>query len=417
MIVHDELDLPLGIVRVKAGGGLAGHNGLRSIKAHLHSDAFTRVRIGIGKPPGGKERGADHVLTARPGATAPSWRSASRWPPMPSNASWPRAWQPPRTGSMDEVPPDRSLMAATKAAATPTVAPPSGPSSAAPTDGTDLPAGPAGVLAPLLPLLRSDRPSPACTACGPGWWPSPSRPEPSPWPGWPRPRGGGRLWWRCRPTSKPNGWLTIWPPSSAPTRSRCARRGRPCRSSGSAPASRPWAGACGPCGGWVAGEGARRIASPGFWWLRCDHSCNDSAPTSRTPPRWSSARASRSMPRRWWPSWSAWGTGGSIRSSTGASWRCGGRSSTCSARPPTCRSASTCGATRWTGSASSRWATSDRPRTWPRSRCSAAASCCPRPRFGSAPAGWSARRPGGASSGSACAKDWSSTAWSPGCRG
>ena len=63
VIVHDELDLPLGVVRVKAGGGLAGHNGLRSIKAHLHSDAFTRVRIGIGKPPGGKEQGADHVLT------------------------------------------------------------------------------------------------------------------------------------------------------------------------------------------------------------------------------------------------------------------------------------------------------------------------------------------------------------------
>jgi PTH1 family peptidyl-tRNA hydrolase len=62
VIVHDELDLPLGTVRVKAGGGLAGHNGLRSIKAHLHSDEFSRVRIGIGKPPGGKEQGADHVL-------------------------------------------------------------------------------------------------------------------------------------------------------------------------------------------------------------------------------------------------------------------------------------------------------------------------------------------------------------------
>lgn len=66
VVVHDELDLPLGAVRVKAGGGLAGHNGLRSIKAHLHSDGFSRVRIGIGKPPGGKEQGADHVLRAPP---------------------------------------------------------------------------------------------------------------------------------------------------------------------------------------------------------------------------------------------------------------------------------------------------------------------------------------------------------------
>jgi PTH1 family peptidyl-tRNA hydrolase len=63
VIVHDELDLPVGRLQVKAGGGLAGHNGLRSIRAHLHSDAFTRIRIGIGKPPS-KDRGADHVLRA-----------------------------------------------------------------------------------------------------------------------------------------------------------------------------------------------------------------------------------------------------------------------------------------------------------------------------------------------------------------
>jgi PTH1 family peptidyl-tRNA hydrolase len=61
VVVHDELDLPLGRVKVKRGGGLAGHNGLRSIRAHLHTDAFLRVRIGVGKP-ASKEQGADHVL-------------------------------------------------------------------------------------------------------------------------------------------------------------------------------------------------------------------------------------------------------------------------------------------------------------------------------------------------------------------
>lgn len=62
VIVHDELDLPPAVLRVKVGGGLAGHNGLRSIKQHLHTDEFMRVRIGVGKPPS-KERGADHVLS------------------------------------------------------------------------------------------------------------------------------------------------------------------------------------------------------------------------------------------------------------------------------------------------------------------------------------------------------------------
>ncbi|MDQ1535443.1 MAG: peptidyl-tRNA hydrolase, family [Actinomycetota bacterium] len=61
VIVHDELDLPTAALKVKAGGGLAGHNGLRSIKSHLHSDDFLRVRIGVDKPRS-KEVGADHVL-------------------------------------------------------------------------------------------------------------------------------------------------------------------------------------------------------------------------------------------------------------------------------------------------------------------------------------------------------------------
>jgi PTH1 family peptidyl-tRNA hydrolase len=62
VIVQDELDLPLGVLKVKEGGGLAGHNGLRSIEQHLKSRDFLRVRIGVEKPRS-KEHGADHVLS------------------------------------------------------------------------------------------------------------------------------------------------------------------------------------------------------------------------------------------------------------------------------------------------------------------------------------------------------------------
>ena len=65
VIVHDELDLPTGRVKIKSGGGTAGHNGLESVHAHLHDDSYVRVRIGIGKPPG-RQAGADYVLH-RPG--------------------------------------------------------------------------------------------------------------------------------------------------------------------------------------------------------------------------------------------------------------------------------------------------------------------------------------------------------------
>ena len=61
VVVHDELDLPTGRVKIKVGGGTAGHNGLESLKAHLHDSAFVRVRIGVDKPPG-RMAGADYVL-------------------------------------------------------------------------------------------------------------------------------------------------------------------------------------------------------------------------------------------------------------------------------------------------------------------------------------------------------------------
>ncbi|MEI2640413.1 MAG: aminoacyl-tRNA hydrolase [Microthrixaceae bacterium] len=66
VVLHDELDLPTGRVKVKSGGGLAGNNGLRSIHQHLGTKDFTRVRLGVDKPPGGSERGADWVLAKIP---------------------------------------------------------------------------------------------------------------------------------------------------------------------------------------------------------------------------------------------------------------------------------------------------------------------------------------------------------------
>jgi PTH1 family peptidyl-tRNA hydrolase len=61
IVFHDELDLAAGKVRIKTGGGVAGHNGLRSLAACLGGPGFRRVRIGIGHP-GDKDRVTGHVL-------------------------------------------------------------------------------------------------------------------------------------------------------------------------------------------------------------------------------------------------------------------------------------------------------------------------------------------------------------------
>lgn len=53
LVIHDELDIPFGQVHFKVGGGLAGHNGLKSIAAHLGTNDFARMRVGIGRPPHG----------------------------------------------------------------------------------------------------------------------------------------------------------------------------------------------------------------------------------------------------------------------------------------------------------------------------------------------------------------------------
>ena len=61
IVVHDELDIPFDAVRIKQGGGHGGHNGLRDIIAATGSNDFTRVRVGIGRPPG-RQPAADFVL-------------------------------------------------------------------------------------------------------------------------------------------------------------------------------------------------------------------------------------------------------------------------------------------------------------------------------------------------------------------
>lgn len=65
VVAHDELDLEVGTSKLKVGGGLAGHNGLKSLKQHVHTQDFLRLRIGIGRPPGSQSV-SDFVLR-RPG--------------------------------------------------------------------------------------------------------------------------------------------------------------------------------------------------------------------------------------------------------------------------------------------------------------------------------------------------------------
>jgi peptidyl-tRNA hydrolase, PTH1 family len=70
IVIHDELDIEFGRIRLKFGGGVAGHNGLRSVASALSTNDFHRVRIGIGRPPGRKEPAAfvleNFTATERP---------------------------------------------------------------------------------------------------------------------------------------------------------------------------------------------------------------------------------------------------------------------------------------------------------------------------------------------------------------
>jgi PTH1 family peptidyl-tRNA hydrolase len=62
LAIHDEVELPFGEARLKEGGGLGGHNGLRSLEQHLGSRDFWRLRVGVGKEPRRGQQLADYVL-------------------------------------------------------------------------------------------------------------------------------------------------------------------------------------------------------------------------------------------------------------------------------------------------------------------------------------------------------------------
>jgi PTH1 family peptidyl-tRNA hydrolase len=70
LIIYDELDLPIGRLRLAPKGSAAGHNGLRDIIAKLHTSDFPRLRIGIGQPQNSRMKGRDHVLSAASGDDA-----------------------------------------------------------------------------------------------------------------------------------------------------------------------------------------------------------------------------------------------------------------------------------------------------------------------------------------------------------
>src|SRR6476620_12165631 len=83
VVIHDELDVEFGRIRLKFGGGVAGHNGLRSVGSSLGTNDFQRVRIGIGRPPGRRE-GAAFVLRS---LTNAEWREVPTICEPPADAT------------------------------------------------------------------------------------------------------------------------------------------------------------------------------------------------------------------------------------------------------------------------------------------------------------------------------------------
>lgn len=107
LVIHDELDIPAGDVRVKVGGGHAGHNGLRSIIDKMGSRDFSRIRTGIGNPPG-KMAVADYVLKQPRAREAEDFQTPAPARPTPPARRSCTAWSMPATMSTAPPPPTAS---------------------------------------------------------------------------------------------------------------------------------------------------------------------------------------------------------------------------------------------------------------------------------------------------------------------
>ena len=92
LVIHDEIDIPFGEIRVRLGGGLAGHNGLKSIRQGLGSTEFGRVRVGVDRPPTtDPDRVAAYVLGRFSEPREPTCRRSSTRPPTRPSACSPTA--------------------------------------------------------------------------------------------------------------------------------------------------------------------------------------------------------------------------------------------------------------------------------------------------------------------------------------